>query len=759
MRQQLQQANVLQQLAGVMTALAADMRREAAGFNSMTNDDLCADLDRFSVARGTGYGLQLAMKLVSAVHPHLRGLWGSVDQTDVANSTAWLADPSGHAEAAMQLCTAALQHVSSVLTHVLPAVQQQGPHHAGQSGVLQETQCKAMGAALNLMIFHDPRVAMLQTQLHLSPHCAPYLAALLGLFASWLSRGSQHVIPTSSSSSSSAGGDRSSSSSSSSGADPTPAQLQLFKLLGLSPELITLPTHPQMRRPAAVRHLEIVLAACTGCYTAAACACAAPAPQQQGEAAQQRWRFEQQLWLLLPSVLLPCANNLLLQAAAGIPADPQQQQSEEECVVRLLEQSGRALVTNSRLRCWLGEALDLQQPSTRAWTQEMLAMVLQVPELLLLQQQAPQGQQQGQAAAAPAAAAAVSSSFLCSISSQGQIDCQAEVLALLSTLVYEGRKCCGSARTARPQPPNDNISHAVGQGEASELSPAFVPAVAERFVEVCAVLEAELRAATTAVHYGSVALSPTLIDFCLLGLLFHDDYDNADRNPLASHIGHSGPAALSLELRQFYSLLSTVQKLGRSQSATGDELCWGQQVANACCWAAAQAAVGLLHASVSDCLKAAAVATAAAEGQPTTPAALMVQQRPDLSQLPSLVIFGRCCLFWAEQLQQQMLMLLQPGPTGNLQQGELASRAQGEYSAAHVCIPGSNQGAAAAGSPWLPCRLGRLLSVVTPWLDGFESRTAAADGAAREPSGGGGAVSSSSARQLEALSAAQQDVE
>jgi hypothetical protein len=81
---------------------------------------------------------------------------------------------------------------------------------------------------------------------------------------------------------------------------------------------------------------------------------------------------------------------------------------------------------------------------------------------------------------------------------------------------------------------------------------------------------------------------------------------------------------------------------------------------------------------------AAAAAAATAEGQPTTPAALMVQQGPDLSQLPSLVIFERCCYFWAEQLQQQMLMLLQPGLTGTLQQGELARGHRGN-TLQHMC--------------------------------------------------------------------------
>ena len=67
----------------------------------------------------------------------------------------------------------------------------------------------------------------------------------------------------------------------------------------------------------------------------------------------------------------------------------------------------------------------------------------------------------------------------------------------------------------------------------------------------------------------------------------------ASEHALTSHLGLCGPEALALELRQFYSLLSTVQKLGHCQA--GGELCWDQDL---CCWAAASAALKLLQSNL-----------------------------------------------------------------------------------------------------------------------------------------------------------------
>jgi hypothetical protein len=73
-------------------------------------------------------------------------------------------------------------------------------------------------------------------------------------------------------------------------------------------------------------------------------------PGPQTEADRQRWRFEQQLWLLLPPVLLPAANSLL---NAGTPADPTQQELQDLCVDVVFETCGRAPTASSNLHHWL----------------------------------------------------------------------------------------------------------------------------------------------------------------------------------------------------------------------------------------------------------------------------------------------------------------------------------------------------------------------------------------------------------------------
>jgi hypothetical protein len=124
----------------------------------------------------------------------------------------------------MQLSTAALQHVSSVLHHVLPVAQQSVPHQAAE---VLEHQYKAIAAAESLMVFRTSAVAQLTfTQAHLSPHCLPCLASFLVLFASWL-RNFSPAVHAASMIRSTTG-----SSSSSSGwegelAAPSPTPLQL----------------------------------------------------------------------------------------------------------------------------------------------------------------------------------------------------------------------------------------------------------------------------------------------------------------------------------------------------------------------------------------------------------------------------------------------------------------------------------------------------------------------------------------------------
>lgn len=146
----------------------------------------------------------------------------------------------------MQLSTAALQHVSSMLHHVLPAARQRVPHQATE---VLEHQYKTIAAAESLMVFCTSAVAQLKfTQAHLSPYCLPYLASFLVLYASWLGNFSPAVHAASmirnmtSSSSSGLWGGISSSGWEGELAAPSlaPLQLQLFDVLGLSPQLAAL---------------------------------------------------------------------------------------------------------------------------------------------------------------------------------------------------------------------------------------------------------------------------------------------------------------------------------------------------------------------------------------------------------------------------------------------------------------------------------------------------------------------------------------
>lgn len=138
-------------------------------------------------------------------------------------------------------------------------------------------------------------------------------------------------------------------------------------------------------------------------------------------------------------------------------------------------------------------------------------------------------------------------------------------------------------------------------------------------------------------------------------------------------MGLLGTQALTMETRQLYSLLSSLQKLSTAQKlGVAGQLCWGQRLANICCWRVGQAAVQMLQAALPAAgaeaplvLAAPGIAPAAAaaeeeeeedkeeEGRPHAAAEQQQQQQPVIEFLPSLVIFGRCCLFWAEQLHQQ----------------------------------------------------------------------------------------------------------
>lgn len=101
--------------------------------------------------------------------------------------------------------------------------------------------------------------------------------------------------------------------------------------------------------------------------------------------------------------------------------------------------------------------------------------------------------------------------------------------------------------------------------------------------------------------------------------------------------------ALAREQQHLYSLLSTLQKLPCCVQA-GELGRDGGHMAAGCYLAAAYIAVALL--------KVATGARGSVQQLQSSQAAATAQQ-PVVSYLPSLVIFGRCLLQWAGQLQQQ----------------------------------------------------------------------------------------------------------
>jgi hypothetical protein len=100
-----------------------------------------------------------------------------------------------------------------------------------------------------------------------------------------------------------------------------------------------------------------------------------------------------------------------------------------------------------------------------------------------------------------------------------------------------------------------------------------------------------------------------------------------------------------------------------------------------------------------------------------------MQPLPEVEYLSSLVLFGRCCLAWAEQLQQQTPVLLsvrRQAGTASRQQGQ--GVVQSEFGAVHVCIPGTRFVFGAGVRPSdKPCELERFTDTVSSWVGGVTS--------------------------------------
>ena len=829
MRQQLQQAGVLQQLATVMAALAADLHSEAAALAGQSEDELCAQFSRPSVANINEPHRQAPLlDLIRRLLQALMMLWSSPDQTVSVRCHSWLCDPSGHAEAAMQLSTAALQHGSSVLQHVLPAVQERMPQQA--AALLQELQGRttaalALSESLAVLLSDaqqyttaaqgaqaQQRAQQLQ-RLLLSPPCLPFAATLLALKTTWFSltakqlaaSGSRGVADSSAAlqagfSNSSTGS--STGSSDSVGSDATtPCQLRLFEVLGLHPQLTA--WVEQQHSPSQAAPPLGAVANTVQAYHQTTLDVFFRDGERERENQPARWQFEQQVWLLLPSVLLPCANSLLM-LADGTIRDPSQQRQgliklEEHLASVFHDLSCRALNAASVLSCWLDGGPSNHRQADPAWAGELLGGVLQLADKLLQQLHAEP----------LAAAAAAAGSNQGSSSKQGAlVSCHGSSCST-GTILWQAeraREIVGLlARLVR----DSSTASQQGQSSSSSVHAALVrqtppvPPVADRFCEVCTALEAALRAVATAQQRG-IGDHTTRLGFSMYVLFFEEAAftgsdsegggsngggsngggsngggsngggsngggsdgggsdesggDEGRQSALTVHLGMCGPASLVRELRQYYSVLSTVQKLGQCKAGVALELCFGQCVSNMCCWAAAHTSVGLLQTGAPT----AGSAPAAAAGDQAQSTSVAMVQLAEVEYLPSLVILGRCCLAWAEQLQQQSPELLQLIASGaavpHLQQGEEGEEftimigqggVQVEHSAARVCVPGWQEGAAAAGGE--PCGLEDLVATVSLWVGGITSPVADATLAAA----GGGSIQQFR-QQLEALSAGQQ---
>jgi hypothetical protein len=760
-KQQLQQSGMLQPLAAAMAAMAADLQAEAASIAAAKWDAADANIDQVVSATPHPHLLK-----VLCVQGQLVGLWVSQTPLASAGAVSWVCDPSGHLAAGIQLITATVQHVSSVVQHVLPALRQQSPQQADEhlarlSAELRRMHSPAISMvgllsdAVRLCQQGDAAYSSLQ-QVLLSPHMLPYLVLVLtGHTASVrraLTAGSDGVGNSSRDSTgrsqrqqqggtgvgSSRGGN-----SEAAGEVPvmTGCQLQLLQQLGLAPEPVSWLGPPSSMAPAA-NSFRAALHVCTGCHNAVqrlqllqdrATGATARWPEEQ----QQQWAAEHKLWLLLPTVLVPCAYDLLLPSAQVM------WQHEQFGVARsalLLVEVSRGALHGSALLC---RRLGIPVVRPDGWAQELLGGLMLLAGRLGEQPLAP-----GPAVPTPGSTGSSSSSG----SSSGGSSiasmltaCAEHVLFLLTAVSREGTT----------QYERHSVSSSA-HGDSSDSATGSVPPVATSFVQFSGACEAALRTITAGVQGGAARgdkVHAGVSGRCAELLLQHrgqcaellvQQTSHITNSLIMQYMGLCGPSALAQEQRQLYSLLSTVLKLGRCESLVlklecceslkGQLWCW--RAAASCSLAAAQAAVNLLPL----------VATAG-PGQPAPEAAA---QQSAVDYLPSLVIFGRCCLQWADQLQQQspgLVLWAAATASGPLQhEQEWRDALLYEHSVANVSIPGLRDEAATLPGE----KLESLVAVVSGWVGGLGSAGCVEQLAAA------GCSPQQLQQQLDALLAAQQ---
>ena len=454
----------------------------------------------------------------------------------------------------------------------------------------------------------------------------------------------------------------------------TDCQLQLLQCMGFAPE-VTAWMEPKISTAYAVFRLHLALNVCSACYDAVKTLVCWDANTGLGTRAitgdVQRWTAEHKLWLLLQSVLVPCAHDLLSCSGQVRVQQQQQQEGPAACAEYLLRVSKSTL----HVAALLCKALGIQSAAPAGLGEALLNGMVQVAGRL--------GEVPGAAAAPPVpTGSSSSSSSSCSRSEvAARVACAGHLLSLL---------LMAASRSSLEQYQS-------------------VPPTAARFVQYSAALETALRIVTAGVQRGTPPDQGHVEVNRLCAALFLKTKSAYWANincVMLQRMGLCGPAALAQEQRQLYSLLSTVLKLGHCRSA-GGQLCWGEQAAGSCCLAAAQAAVSLLS-----------LGGPAGPGQPEIAAtAAGAAQQPAVDYLPSLVIFGRCCLQWAEQLQQQAQGLILLAAALLQQERQYQEALLYEHSVANLCVPGLRQEAATLPGEMLES----LVGMVFGWVGGLES--------------------------------------
>jgi hypothetical protein len=741
-KQQLQQSGMLQQLAAVTTAMAADLQAEAAALAAGSGSAGGADVEQLVAATP-----HPDVTRVMLVHDQMISLWGRD-----AQAVSWLSDQSGLAAAAMQLLTAGLQHVSAVVQHVQQAASQQADtllqrlskkFQEGPMKKLWVNLCVSLGAALQQEQDGELQQLLQSSQML---HCvtAMLVTDAIALRRS-ISTGSYGAQGSSRCRCSTERRQRqqqdaSSSSSNSSSSNEAAGELQLLQLLGLAPEVVT-----WMEQLGSL-DVTVSKLAMVGQFHISRCEAAADlASQRETSTAgqhQRRWQYEQQLGLLLPTVLLPCVSSMLSTTQELLRQSP-----FATGVQQLLEASSMSLSLFLNL-CDTHVTPAASLPT--AWVQQLLGAVLQLADQLRYQQPLPQQQPPTPAGTAAAAAAATtarsnaqvtetgrnssSSSSSGSASAPGSSTpgptsnnsssslpeplpeptstCARHLLQLLSVVAQLSWEL-------RPTPSSNDHSSSDNNSQCnSSNSPAGIaaavaaadPLVAAKLVEVGAAYEVVLRTLAAAHQNGTnSSLLGMEVGSWASRLLLNFRYGNviaAQSDEAGWHMNLCGPVALLQEQRQLYSLLSTVLKVG-SRRTTEGQLCWSVQTPGRCCLAAAHAAVGLLQA-------------ASARGEQCQSAASAAAQLSAVEYLPSLVIFGRCCLQWAEQLQQLAPVLPVLASGAPLQQQQVDALLH-ECSAALVCVPVVRQ---AVHAPVVDT-LESLIATVSGWLGEGELPVAA----------------------------------